>query len=80
MIAGNRVGLARALLICSYNARTLSEVPRQIIHRGSPESAGAGALSIEPLEVSRWRGGRRAPGYGVPSPRLAAQLCFRVVP
>jgi hypothetical protein len=39
-----------------YYARSLSEVPRRT-KLDEWRGADSGAVSIEPLEVSRWRGG-----------------------
>ena len=47
----------------AVDARSLSEAPRamKIDERGDAEP---GALSIEPLEVSRWRGEQDVVSYG----------------
>ena len=46
------------------NARSLSGgAPRDIAERES--KVGAGARSIEPFQVSGWRGARKAASYGL---------------
>ena len=45
------------------DARSLSEAPRGM-KIDEWRDAGPGALSIEPLEVSRWRGEQDVLGYG----------------
>jgi hypothetical protein len=47
----------------TYYARSLSEAPRAM-KIDEWRDAGPGALSIEPLEVSRWRGEQDVLGYG----------------
>jgi len=47
----------------TYYARSLSEAPRAM-KIDEWRDAGPGALSIEPLEVSRWRGEQDVLRYG----------------
>jgi hypothetical protein len=54
---------ARKGVKLTYDARSLSEVFRQM-KLDEWGDADPGAVSIEPLEVSRWRGDRDAVSYG----------------